>query len=445
MTLDENRNKALPSLPDDAVEMDEISRQIDAARTTLSDSNGLDAAEKLCALLRRRFTALGDQSDVDEYLRVQDSLPPVDLASFGPVTTEFRPELSTWEQRWVHWRHWLLACGYRVYPRHEPDWVPSWLGSDDKAPPTYGDRCGPLVTNVLPAFRCEDNLPVCLKLCCEGDNMEIPAHIYFSSEPRRSDPRNMCCPMIDILRTPLVDGKKHCFVVMPMLHNLWPTPPQTTGQVVDCILQLAEGLAFMHDNDFVHRDIRTVNILMDTSSLIPNGWHPWAPGFSHKNGVLAPLPPVQIRSYAKAIVKYYFIDFSLAVPWPKQVKQRTSDSEAPDRTTAAKSGSISYDPFPDDIRMFGTMIQELTRKYRGLDFLRPTLIAMAREAPQMRITAPAMVEAIRAAVDQQPAEHLAAPLRRRLPLRVMGKWLATPFRVAKRAIQRGVDRRKNED
>ena len=139
------------------------------------------------------------------------------------------------------------------------------------------------------AVRRQDGRQVCLKLCPEtrpsfSDDPDRPAeiqsYVFFSSEPQRSDPRNRCCPLLDLFRTPVVDGRRHFIVVLPLLRDLTSPLPTTVEESVHCILSLAEvniaiqtpsrqlnmivmkGLAYMHEHNFAHRCVSAVELLV---------------------------------------------------------------------------------------------------------------------------------------------------------------------------------------
>jgi len=109
---------------------------------------------RLANLLRQTFFALGDRADIDEYFALQDTLPPIDLTTFAPFVTSIRPELESTEHRWVQWQPWLLSMGYQLYPRYQPDWVPSYEGKAGLDAMYHADFYGTGVsaTNHLASF-----------------------------------------------------------------------------------------------------------------------------------------------------------------------------------------------------------------------------------------------------------------------------------------------------
>lgn len=94
---------------------------------------------------------------------------------------------------------------------------------------------------------------------------------FLSSEPLRSDPRNHCVPILDVLDDP-VDNQT--YIVMPMLVMCNIPFFQTVGEVVAFFQQALEvrvacelratraewlpvqGLQFMHQHNVAHRYVR---------------------------------------------------------------------------------------------------------------------------------------------------------------------------------------------
>lgn len=126
--------------------------------------------------------------------------------------------------------------------------------------------------NVNAAVRLKDGVTVWLKHCSDRDDQETGIYLYFASEPRRSDPRNRCCPLLDILRAPSTNGRRNCILVVPLLRavDTGDPDPETVKDMLDGILQLAEvrsftgatertvsrsaqGLEFLHEHNVAHR------------------------------------------------------------------------------------------------------------------------------------------------------------------------------------------------
>lgn len=64
---------------------------------------------------------------------------------------------------------------------------------------------------------------------------------YLSSEPLRSDPKNHCVPIYEVLRVPDVDDK--IIIVMPLLRPYDRPPFKTIGESIDYFQQVFEVCA----------------------------------------------------------------------------------------------------------------------------------------------------------------------------------------------------------
>ena len=121
----------------------EMTSDIDNARAEREREHDDATVERLANLLRRRFFALGNRTDIDEYFALQDALSPINLAAYTPFVTDIRQELSINERHWVRWQPWLLSMGYQLYHRHRPGWMPSWLDRDAPHKTLHADYNGP--------------------------------------------------------------------------------------------------------------------------------------------------------------------------------------------------------------------------------------------------------------------------------------------------------------
>ena len=90
------------------------------------------------------------------------------------------------------------------------------------------------------AVRIEDGMRVFFKLCSENLDQEFRVASYFSSEPLRSDHRNHCYPLLDVLHPPLLNGQRYLLLVFPLLRPIFNPDPETIEELMSCILVLAE-------------------------------------------------------------------------------------------------------------------------------------------------------------------------------------------------------------
>ncbi|EJD41509.1 hypothetical protein AURDEDRAFT_106043, partial [Auricularia subglabra TFB-10046 SS5] len=280
--------------------------------------------------------------------------------------------------------------------RLRPDWVPSWSQSPDPTDEFLSpDGSGSKNERITDAVRISDDMRVFFKLCAENETQELEIAAYFSSEPRRSDPRNHCYPLLDVLRPPLLRGEPYYILVFPLLRPLFSPDPDTVEDMLSSVIALAEGLSFMHDNHVAHQDVHYRNAMMDATYLMPEGWHPWmrrdmvySPGKRPRK--LTVLPRSEVA------MKYFLTDFGMSV------KYRSSEDRGLvtgigglNRTLPEQSDTVPYDPFPADIRMFGDMLHDWQYGFLGLDFLDPVVSTLRQETPSLRPTAAEMVDSLR--------------------------------------------------
>jgi hypothetical protein len=162
------------------------------------------------------------------------------------------------EYFWVDHQPFLLSCGYRLRPRYDPAWVPSWKLAKPKIirPFNCEDDSGLLVRTVYPfitltnqyltnaaqkdhvldATRVTDGVKVVLKrVLSDGDEVQIA--LYLCSVEMSSDPRNRTVPILDVITLP---DDKYVLLVMPYL-RIFNTPPfHCRGEVVEALRQFLQ-------------------------------------------------------------------------------------------------------------------------------------------------------------------------------------------------------------
>jgi hypothetical protein len=168
----------------------------------------------------------------------------------------YDPDLGRFEYFWVDHQPFLLSCGYKLRPRYDPAWVPSWkhkdipwylcedsnglvVGAAISLCYTFFKTCLTTVVqkdNVLDATRVKDNVKVVLKRVF-SDSDEIRIALYLSSVEMTSDPRNRTVPILDVISLP---GDKYVLLVMPFL-RVFNTPPfHCRSEVVEAFRQLLQ-------------------------------------------------------------------------------------------------------------------------------------------------------------------------------------------------------------
>ena len=128
---------------------------------------------------------------------------------------------------------------------------------------------------VIDATRISDGRPVMLKLLVpmEGPH-ELRINRLVSSEPLRSDPRNHCAPLLDVIELP----NESQIMVHARLRPFNDPPMQTYGEFVSFFSQLCEvsgtpsyggrpcyptnqGIQFLHENNIAHRYVLLLFLL----------------------------------------------------------------------------------------------------------------------------------------------------------------------------------------
>jgi hypothetical protein len=194
-------------------------------------------------------------------------------------------ELVDYELFWRNNYEWLKAQGYLLRPRYEPNWKPSWEGTDKS-----WDECEDAsmiwvslsklerfpelslvkFSQINDATRISDGTVIALKKIKEHVHPhEVDIALLFSAEPLVSDPTNHCTPVYEVLRNP--DDQEHVLLVMPFLREFDDPRFDTFGEAVECFRQLFEVLDALA-TDFVRFSpdflLRAYNSCIETTLLI---------------------------------------------------------------------------------------------------------------------------------------------------------------------------------
>ncbi|KAJ7652088.1 hypothetical protein DFH06DRAFT_995717 [Mycena polygramma] len=283
----------------------------------------------------------------------------------------------------VFWRdhfHHILQHGYELRPRYRPDWVPSWK--------TWGDAevlGWPMSARgvVNDARRCTDNVRVAMK---RVGLQELATLRHLHSLP--PSPDNHTVPLLDVI--PLEDPQK-VLIVMPLLRCFHPGRPsfERLDEAIRALLEIMKGIAFMHSHDIAHRDACLTNFAMDSTELIPSGFHFGAPDFTPDFKHY-----IKPRHRFAVNVSYYIIDFdtTLMNPGPGEALNPVGQ----DRTVPEYNSDDPYDPFKLDIYQVGSMIRrKILAIYADVDVLAPIAEVMTREIPAERPTADQVVQSLK--------------------------------------------------
>ncbi|KAH9481852.1 hypothetical protein JR316_0006382 [Psilocybe cubensis] len=273
------------------------------------------------------------------------------------------------EKFWVTMQPFLLHRGYRLRPRYDPNWVPSWRQ----------------LAVLNDAVKLDNGQKVVLKKV-STDSQEIPLATLLSSKTWKEDPRNCSVPILDVIMIPGDDA--HALLVMPQLLAFHLLPFRFFGEFSEFALQILQGLEFLHEHNVAHRDMCWGNIMMDISKVIPKGSHfsRWDShtGIPFKKFHWKPRWTVQP-------VQYYIIDFGISVRCQsKDAKGRGRWGQ--DRTVPEMSKPEWCDIFMVDIYQLGNVFKECIEKYKGLDAFSELADAMTKTNPNDRPNAAGSVD-----------------------------------------------------
>ncbi|KAJ8502134.1 hypothetical protein ONZ51_g223 [Trametes cubensis] len=292
--------------------------------------------------------------------------------------------LGPGELPWAERQPFFAEHGYMLRPRYRADWTPSWeldptiniLSAEDHL------RILPTRLNLMDARRISDNKLVLIKKVRSGSaEVQIASALY--SKPLRSNPRNHCVPVLDVLRDP--QDEAWSYLVMPFLRDIDDPPFESVDNILDCCEQLLEGLAFIHEQGVAHRDCAYRNLMMDADALFPQGFHPMS-------DMCLPdqiSTPTLVLSRRDTPVKYYFVDFGISTQFgPNDTNRLVTGLDGLDQEVPELSDDVPYDPFKVDIFILGNVFSRLFyEKYSNLDVLSPLLHEMLNPNPAERPSA----------------------------------------------------------
>lgn len=106
----------------------------------------------------------------------------------------------------------------------------------------------------------------------------------------------------------------------------------------------------------MYSDCTTKNLMMDGDTLFPRGFHPVHTNYLEDTNTRA---PVVSRLAAWPPVKYYYVDFGIAVQIPPHVYPKLALGEdGLDREVPELSNVRPYDPFKVDIFILGNVYRK---------------------------------------------------------------------------------------
>ncbi|KAJ7147837.1 hypothetical protein C8R43DRAFT_1009707 [Mycena crocata] len=298
-------------------------------------------------------------------------LPPMD-----PEEVNLLYGLSPSEKKWCKYHSLLDKLGYSLRARYQPDWIPEWVRDPAKHPLFCEDARTPTFHNLLDATRISDGAQMMLK----SVDPFTPEGAICLALGRIPDPQNHTIPAEMLI--PLSDDPDRAILVMARMRAAYDPPFETVGEVIELFQQILEGVEFMHRHNVAHCDISIRNIVMDTTKMIPGGFHPvWR---TTTDGVSQ---NIHIHSRTEAgPIMYYFIDFGLSVAFPSYEERGTVTGVCGRHKKIPElSEDIPYDPFKLDIRQIGESLKsEFIDKYWGLECLIPLTKLLRKDDPKRR-------------------------------------------------------------
>ncbi|RDB27936.1 hypothetical protein Hypma_002163 [Hypsizygus marmoreus] len=284
------------------------------------------------------------------------------------------------EPSWAALRPFLASRGYRLRPRYQPDWIPSWTnypGPIDNLR-VFEDALTPPRSNLMDAVRERDGLKVVLK-CVDIPTEEIELAQYLNSPQLLSDPRNRSVRILEII--PLPDDKTRALIVMPLLLPFSILPFRRVGEFAEAVSQFLQGLEFMHEHKIAHRDACFYNLMMDGSRIVPRGFHflnPWTHDGVNRKGF-------EWRDrWSVRPVQYYFIDFGLSHRYPSSAQNIKDTGIFGQDDVPEHSLETPYDPFKSDVYQLGNVILKVLSDYEGMELFVQLGRAMTNKKPDER-------------------------------------------------------------
>ncbi|KAG0696944.1 hypothetical protein DFH29DRAFT_836369 [Suillus ampliporus] len=298
------------------------------------------------------------------------------------VRTAFLGDLHSEEIWWRDRFLWLKEVGYQLRSRYAPDWVPSWQGTD-KYWAVCEDSFHMAAAQVVSATRISDGVHVVLKRIQRSLHPhEIEVGRFLASEPLGGQHENHCVEMFDVLQVP--DEADEAILVLPLLRPFDDPPFETIGEIIDFVLQVFEGLQFMHKYHVAHRDCMDLNIMMDPKEMYPHPYHPCRPSRRLDMKGWA-----KHRSRTECPPRYLFIDFGIS---RRYQASESAPLEPPiwggyKNVPEFQLSNEPCNPFPTDVWYLGFALQQqLLNVYHGLGFMEPLILDMVQNDPAQRPT-----------------------------------------------------------
>ncbi|KAI0744018.1 hypothetical protein C8Q80DRAFT_1272620 [Daedaleopsis nitida] len=293
----------------------------------------------------------------------------------------------------------LLADG-EIFWRDRHD----WLLKAGKAIISCEDGVPLIPTTVIDATRAADGEVVVIKRIQKSYHQyESAIGRYLTSPPLSDDPRNRCCPILDVLQDPLNDDFE--LLVMPLLRRYNDPKFETVGEAIEFFRQALEGLQFMHEHHVAHRDCMTLNIMMDPKPILPDLFH-----FSLSRKTRDYKGYIKPSTRTAHPVRYYWTDFGLSRRYnsddtnPLEVPIFGGDKSVPEFN---KDPHSPCNPFRTDVYYVGNLIREdFLQVYKNLGFMEPLVTRMVQDAPEKRPTMDEVVTKFKEITSKLDPSHI---------------------------------------
>jgi len=336
-------------------------------------------------------------------------------------------ELDPAEQEWAQLQPFLKSRGYLLRRRYQPNWKPAEKknSTDETTRPNPYD-------NVLDAIRASDRSPVILKRI-KSQATELVVHLRMLDFPNSS---RHVVPIYDSIILPGTD--EYLIIVLPLLRRIEIPTFENLYEALDCALQLVEGLAHLHENRGIHRDLDDRNILMQADSLYPKGWHPiedieYHPGDPTSSKAVLQRAPYITRSLAPP--KYLFADFGISLALrPGEPHHRLGNRGS--RFPPEMESNAVVDTYAVDIWALGDVLKGLMSRhqpeYQEIEtVLEPFVNHLMNEDPKRRPTAQQSLKDLRRIIESVGDAQLRGSLKPKL------RWTFSEVKFSILAILQG--------
>ncbi|KAK6977715.1 kinase domain-containing protein [Favolaschia claudopus] len=319
------------------------------------------------------------------------------MVSESGLSTSKTP-LSKKERKWVKIQPFLLSAGYKLRPRYDPNWTPSW-GGNYTPNGTFEDSLHSYTKNALDAVRLADNQKVVLKRV-KTDSTELQIIQYLS---QIRDSRNHTIPLLEVISAA---PNSTSILVMPYTRHFTHPAFHCRAEYVEAMQQFLEGLQFMHDNGVCHFDIAPQNMMMEESLVVPAGSHfTWQETHTGFPGIFS-----WNNRCSVSPVRYYYIDFGLSMYFRKgKDAALTTGTLRTFKTIPELSLTVPYNPFKVDIFQLGLTMHKLI-DYPALKPFRPVADRMTSTDPNDRPEPAESLRELNWIANQIPPQKLRAPI-----------------------------------